>query len=566
MKVKLVALNSKFSHTNLAIRYLAKYSKNQGIEDVEFQEFTINQDRHDILWKLLEDGPDLIGFSCYIWNIDETLKLCQAIKKGQPHIKILLGGPEVSFNTEVFLKAYPYVDLIIRGEGEITFVELMQALQKKHPLDLIEGITFREEETIFINPDRKTLINIDELPYPYQPTECFENQYIYYETSRGCPFKCSFCLSSSIQGVRRKSLEIVKNELLDLFKTKAKTIKFVDRTFNDHKKRTLELFRFISQNNPDHVKIHVEMTAELIDHELLNVIEQLPQDMFQFEIGIQSTYDKTLAEVSRRSDFQRLSQIVQQLIAFNNVHIHLDLIAGLPYESYDDFKVSFNQVAQMRGHKLQLGFLKVLKGTVMEEKKEAYGLVYLDEAPYEIIRNSWMTQLELLKLKQVEHLVEKYYNEQYFHSTLSLVFDCMKPFDFFERFANYWAANDLFNVSHKRIALYQILYHFLIEQNIDCTECLLDDFLMNEPNHDIPSLFWQGDEKNDQPIKHQLLSSQGFKQEILGVSEEISNKKLLNHFRLIKNNDRYMIYVYGNKENFFDRCRKIDVTKWVEGE
>lgn len=567
MNILLVAINSKFSHSNLAVRYLSDYLIRHTQINVSFLELTINQDFDFMLAKILENKPDIIGFSCYIWNIELILQMAETIKTDNSDIRIILGGPEVSFESEQIMENYPFIAYIIRGEGELPLHNLVSALSRQESLDKIPGLTHRVNNVVMINENQKSYVALDDLSYPYLENEDFSNQYIYYETTRGCPFNCSFCLSSSEQGVRKLSLERIRKDLLKLVRTKANAIKLVDRTFNFDKNRAMEIMSYIVEINKSNIKFHMELTAEIMDDEFIGFIKQLPVDMFQFEIGVQSTNPKTLIAVNRKSDYSILAEITRRIIEGKNAHVHLDLIAGLPYESYGLFKKSFNDIYNLRPEKLQLGFLKVLKGTRIRADADKYGIRYLDKAPYEVIRTNDISLYELLLLKKIEKLVTLYYDEHYFIHTLDAVMRFTAPFDFFEDLAKYWTKNSLFDSYHKKSMLFDILFSYIQEKyQLDIRDSMLDDFLLSEKNIEIPKYLYDKEEKQYAHLKHDLLGKHSFKGTYFQQQIEVPNKKLINDFRLIEKDNEYLAYIYGDKNNIFSRSIKINVTTLLQGE
>ncbi|MDP3386339.1 MAG: DUF4080 domain-containing protein [Eubacteriales bacterium] len=567
MNTLLVAINSKFSHSNLAVRYLSDYLRSNTQINVSFLELTINQDTDHMLAKILENKPDVIGFSCYIWNIELVLQMAETIKIDNSKARIILGGPEVSFESKQTMESYPFIDYIIRGEGESPLNNLMIALNRQESVGNIPGLTHRFNNSVVINDDQKSYVDLNDLSYPYLENEDFSNQYIYYETTRGCPFNCSFCLSSSEQGVRKLSLERIREDLLKLVRTKANAIKLVDRTFNYDKYRAMEIMSYIVEVNKNNVKFHMELTAEILDDEFIGFINQLPVDMFQFEIGVQSTNPKTLAAVNRRSDYQKLAAITSRIIDGKNAHVHLDLIAGLPYESYEIFKRSFNEIYNLRAEKLQLGFLKVLKGTCIRADADLYGIRYLDKAPYEVVKTNDINLSELLFLKKIEKLVTLYYDEHYFINTLDTVMDFTAPFDFFEEFAMYWTECSLFDSYHKKSMLFDLLYDFIKKKyKLDVKDSLLNDFLLCEKNIEIPNYLYDKTEKQYVHLKHDLLVRHDFKNAYFPQQIDVPNKKLVNEFRLIEKDNEYFAYLYGDKNNIFNRSIRVNVTKLLQGD
>jgi radical SAM superfamily enzyme YgiQ (UPF0313 family) len=567
MKVLFVALNSKFAHVNLAVRYLNNSIRHIEEIESEFLEFTINQKKDYILWEILETKADIVCFSSYIWNINEILSLAESLKMGNGDIKILLGGPEVTFESKELMNGNDFIDYVIKGEGELPVREFFEKMASGVNIETVKGLTYRTNGLVLENENYGPIEDMSILDYPYEEGENFKNKYVYYESSRGCPFNCSFCISSSINGVSNLSLERVKEDLDKLLKTEANVIKFVDRTFNTDRKRAEEIIHHIVNNNQKGMKIHFEITAELLDDNLISLINSLPEDMFQFEIGVQSTNPNTLNEVNRKSDINKLRDIVKRIGVGNNVHRHLDLIAGLPEEDMKSFGKSFNDVYNMKIEKIQLGFLKVLKGTSIRENAKKYGIVYKKTAPYEVIKTDCMSDRELLYLKKIEELVDVFYNEHHFINSIEKLMTIYEPFDFFKTLCSYWIKEGLFDRPSKKSDMYGVLNEFALKLcNMDIRDELRDDFLLNERNLDIPAFFQGVNEKECLKLKHELLKSENFRKKYFEGYDNIQNKKLVNRFRLVKIDDRYYAYVYGDKRNIFSRSIKTDVTDILEEE
>ncbi|SHJ14928.1 Radical SAM superfamily enzyme YgiQ, UPF0313 family [Dethiosulfatibacter aminovorans DSM 17477] len=567
MKVLFVALNSKYSHVNLAIRYMSNSIRDiKGIES-DFLEFTINQKEDYILWEILEAKADIVCFSSYIWNINEILSLSESLKMGNESIKILLGGPEVTFESVELLNDNEFIDYVIKGEGELPVREFFGKMSQGEDIDSVKGLTYRKNGAVVENANYGPIKDMAAIEYPYGIGESFKNKYVYYESSRGCPFNCSFCISSSINGVSNLPLERVKDDLDKLLKTEANVIKFVDRTFNTDRKRAVEIINHIVKNNHKRMKIHFEITAEILDDNMISLINDLPEDMFQFEIGVQSTNPYTLNAVNRKSDIVKLRDIVERIGAGNNVHRHLDLIAGLPEEDMESFGKSFNDVYNMKVEKIQLGFLKVLKGTEIRKNAEKYGIVYKKTAPYEVIKTDSMSSKELLYLKKIEELVDIFYNEHHFINSIEKLMTIYEPFEFFKTFCSYWISEGLFDKPLKKSEMYGIINDFALNvPGIDISAELIDDFLFNERNLDLPSFFDEIHEKECLKFKHELLKSENFRNKYFTGCEGIQNKRLVNRFRLVRNDDKYIAYIYGDKRNIFSRSIKIDVTDILEEE
>ena len=470
MKVFLTTLNSKFIHSNLAIRYLSAYCRDLPVE-MEICEFNINQNLDYILAQIYKAQPDVVGFSCYIWNIVPTLQLCSNLRKVLPNLKIVLGGPEVSFDSAEILRRHNFIDYIVRGEGEVTFYELLQKLISPKVLeelpdismDEIAGLTFWQNGAVISAPDRPLLTNLDEIPSPYATgLSDYENRLVYYESSRGCPFNCQYCLSSTQKGVRTFSMPRIYEDLTTLINARVKMVKFVDRTFNFDPVHAVQIMRFLLENQRQ-TTFHFEITAHLVTEEMLELLKAAPVGLFQFEIGVQTTFAPTLRAIRRAEDFARLTEVVRVVSSYQNVHLHLDLIAGLPEEDYTHFRQSFNDVFNLKPDNLQLGFLKMLKGSGIRNDAEKYAYQYTEEPPYEVLSNRFISYSEILDLKMIEDLLETYYNSHKFDFSVDFIitrFYFAKPFDFFNNLKDYWETHDYHHRPHKDVALYEILFHF----------------------------------------------------------------------------------------------------------
>lgn len=470
MKFLLAAINAKYIHSNPAVYSLRAYAKERLPEaDIMIGEYTINHRTDSVLQDLYEKKPDFIGFSCYIWNISHVLELVHDLHKVLPGVKIWLGGPEVSFDAEALLFREPDVDGIMRGEGEATFYELASALLAAEnggepELSSIGGITFRTADgSIKENPGRAPL-PMDSLPFAYEDVTEFENRIIYYESSRGCPFSCSYCLSSIDKSVRFRSLENVKRELDFFLERKVPQVKFVDRTFNCRREHTMGIWRHLLEHDNGVTNFHFEISADLLNKEEIALIGAMRPGLIQLEIGVQSTNLLTVGEIRRTMNLERLKWAVEQVRRFRNTHQHLDLIAGLPYEGMESFLHSFDEVYRMKPDQLQLGFLKVLKGSYMEEQTECYGLKYRMTPPYEVLATKWLDYGDVIRLKAMEEMVEVYYNSGQFTRTMERLSESFsRPSELFLRLADYYRENGLDGVSHSRLSRYEILYGFIRE-------------------------------------------------------------------------------------------------------
>ena len=439
MKILLTTLNSKYVHSNLALKYLyasAEKSRNS----IDILEFTINNEEDYIFTELLRKSYDVICFSCYIWNVDKTLCLAENLKKARPELKILLGGPEVSFDVIPFMSEHKYIDFIISGEGEAPFSELTETLlADTQEFEKIRGLTYRMEGKIYVNPPAPPL-HFESVPFPYLNLVCEDDKVMYYESSRGCPFQCSYCLSSVEHKVRTLSMERVKSDLGYFIYKKVRQVKLIDRTFNWDKRRCFEIMKYLIASDNGETNFHFELCGDLLDEDLLRMLAEARPGLFQFEIGVQSTNESVLRACNRKSDFAKLSENVRRLTDMGNIHIHLDLIAGLPYEDYQSFKKSFNDVYALKGGQLQLGFLKLIKGAPIREQIEEHGYVYRAQAPYEIISSKYISASALIRLKKIENLLELYHNRGGFRRTLDYAVEnwAETPFDFYEEMADYF--------------------------------------------------------------------------------------------------------------------------------
>ena len=479
MKVLLTAVNAKYIHSNLAIYSMKAYAEQKGCPGAEIQlaEYTINQQQDGILRGIYEKKPDLLCFSCYIWNISFVRELIRDVKKILPKTRIWVGGPEVSYDAEDFLKEMPQVTGVICGEGEETFAEVVRTYaqwekQEQEPGKLadVPGIVYRDGEKLVFTGNRD-ILNMDELVFPYENLSLFEHKIIYYESSRGCPFSCSYCLSSIDKKLRFRSVFLVKKELQFFLDHQVPQVKFVDRTFNCKKEHAMEIWKYIKEHDNSITNFHFEIAADLLTEEEIGLIAAMRPGLIQLEIGVQSTNERTLQEIRRKTSFQEICKKVRAVAEGENVHQHLDLIAGLPYEDYKSFQKSFCDVYALRPQQLQLGFLKVLKGAYMEEMADAYGCVYKSKEPYEVLKTKWLTYGEISRLKGIEEMTEVYYNSgQFFYTLEALVKEFPDAFTMYEELADFYKRKGYFAVSHARISRYEILREFLQEKGIQYLE------------------------------------------------------------------------------------------------
>ena len=584
MNILLTTLNSKFIHTALSIRYLKSYCKGE-FPSIEIEEYTINQNTDYIAREIYKKNPDIVAFSSYIWNMRETLEITEILKMVNPNIIIILGGPEVSYNAEDILNDNSHIDYIIYGEGEETLKQLLLSIKNKSDIKLVEGVVYRDGQNIYTNSPRVLIENLDSIPSPFDDDiESFRNKIAYFESSRGCPFNCQFCLSSTIKGVRFFSLERAKSDLKKLIDIGVSQVKFVDRTFNAKKGYAMEIMNLIVEQNTKGINFHFEVTAHLVDDEMLDFLENIKEGLFQFEVGVQSTNPDTLKAIDRTTDFKKLSYVINRINSFNNIHLHLDLIAGLPYEGYESFRKSFNDVYNLNPHKLQLGFLKLLRGSELRKKSDQYGFKFIDIAPYEVLENAYISYKELSKLKNVEDIVEKYGNEWYFKNTIDYTIENYfeTPFDFYEEFSNYWDFKEYHKESHGRMSLYEKLYEFLLSSVIRDQSLVANlikyDFLLNNKTSTLPVFLRGEDEDNLKIIRHDFLQRQNKLEKYLPNYINTPVKRILNdvHFEMfnynikdmiendssvIKNEDVTYLFVYKMDKKALNICTSIDVTQ-----
>ena len=483
MKILLAACNAKYIHSNLAV-YNLKSCSGEYSSSVVVKEYTINQIRDDILKDIYLEQPDVVCFSCYIWNISFVRELVPDLKKILPQVEFWAGGPEVSYDAVEFLKKNPAFFGVMVGEGEETFHELAGYYIERKPETLsgIRGVAFRDENKgrDIVHTGWRELMDLSKVPFAYSNLTEFKNRIIYYESSRGCPFSCSYCLSSIDKKLRFRDIELVKKELQFFIDNKVPQVKFVDRTFNCKHDHAMEIWRYITEHDNGITNFHFEISADLLRAEELALMKTMRPGLIQLEIGVQSTNPQTIKAIRRTMDFEKLKGIVEQIHSFGNIHQHLDLIAGLPYEGYDSFHKSFCDVYALRPEQFQLGFLKVLKGSYMMEMTGEYQILYKDREPYEVLSTAWLTYGEILRLKMVESMVEVYYNSGQFKNTLVFLekyFD--DPFRMYEALGRFYEKKGYSEISHSRMRRYEILMEFAGEQKEIPLEVLSDVMLLD---------------------------------------------------------------------------------------
>ena len=494
MKVLLAAINAKYIHSNLGIYSLKTYGekmlKEWGLAEqaeISLAEYTINHQMEQILQDIYKRKPDVIGFSCYIWNISYVKVILADIKKVLPDVKIWAGGPEVSYHGEAFLKEEPAVDLVMMGEGEITFAHFLKALLEGEDLKQVPGLMVRNADGTFTDTGFRQVMDMSQIPFPYAFMDMkeLEHRIIYYESSRGCPFSCAYCLSSIDKKLRFRSLDLVLPELEWFLQAKVPQVKFVDRTFNCKKSHAMAIWQYIRDHDNGVTNFHFEIAADLLDKDELDLLSTMRPGLVQLEIGVQSTNEKTLEAIRRKTDIEEIREITETINSWHNIHQHLDLIAGLPWEDLKRFKQSFNDVYEMEPEQLQLGFLKVLKGSYMEELIPTCDLLYSAAPPYEVLCTKWLSYGDVLELKDIEEMTEVHYNSRQFTCTLKeLEKEFDTPYEMFSFMAGYYNKNHLFGISHSRIARYEILWKIIqerLEKNGKCeTQAMAENVNISE--------------------------------------------------------------------------------------
>ncbi len=467
MKTVLVAINAKYIHSNLAVYSLRAYAKAYK-EEISIAEYTINQQTDDILRDLYKRNADMLCFSCYIWNLTYVEDLVKELRKVFPQMPIWVGGPEVTYDAKDVLKRLPEITGVMFGEGEATFQDLMRYYHGEiSSLSDIEGIAYRNEKGSICQNEWREVLDLSTVPFVYHDMDDFQNKIIYYETSRGCPFSCSYCLSSVDKCLRFRDLELVKEELQFFIDQDVPQVKFVDRTFNCNHKHAMAIWKYLMEHDKGVTNFHFEVAADLLNEEEIELIQQMRPGLIQLEIGVQSTNERTIEAIRRKMDFSEVSRIVKTIGESKNVHQHLDLIAGLPYEDLESFKKSFDDVYNLCPQQLQLGFLKVLKGSYMEEQKENYGLVHKSKPPYEVLYTKWLSYDDILILKMVENMVEVYYNSGQFYYTLRRLVEAFEsPFKLYFQLGKYYERRKLHLMSHSRVSRYEILLDFIRDAGV----------------------------------------------------------------------------------------------------
>lgn len=467
MKYLLAAINAKYIHSSPAVWLLQSSVPESCRSLVQIAEYTINEYPSEILAKIYREKPDVLAISCYIWNERTVDWLLPELAKILPDTAIWLGGPEVCYNAEETLLKYPAVTGVMTGEGEVSFPGIVEAYEKKTEprqdlLMQVSGLLFRRTDGSFCRTAPAIVEDLDTLPFIYDNLTPFENRILYYESSRGCPFSCAYCVSAREQGLRLKSLPVVEKQLQFFLDHRVPQVKFLDRSFNCGQERTLAIWSYLKEQDNGITNFHFELEPQLLTDPEINLLTSLRRGQFQVEIGVQSTNEKTLAALGRKGNYEKLARDVSALLDAGNMHVHLDLIAGLPYENYESFLNSFNDVYRLHPHELQLGFLKILHGTPLEQETERYGIRHLDKAPYEVLSTNWLSYDEIIRLKQIEEVLEIYWNSGQFSATMRVLESYFPdPFSMYEALAEYYDRGGLFVRTPARIRRYTILLDFI---------------------------------------------------------------------------------------------------------
>jgi len=549
-KIVLAALNAKYIHSNLALRYLSRFQDNYKKHNIITREFTINQRPDFIVEELFRLQPDVVLFSAYIWNVETLRQLCPLLKKVMPDCIIGFGGPEVSYESENFLQENPAVDLVMRGEGELVFTKLLEHWDNGTPAELSEigSLTYRKDGEIIFTMQEEPL-DLALLPFPYEADfSDIQNQIIYYESSRGCPYQCGYCLSSVEQGVRFVPLEKVLPDLQKFLNAKVPQVKFIDRTFNCKKSHAMAIWKYLHEHDNGVTNFHFEITADIIDQEAIDFLKQVRKGLFQFEIGVQSTNPHTIKAINRNVDFDKLAGIVKQIKAGENIHQHLDLIAGLPHEDYASFGRSFNDVYNLEPEQLQLGFLKVLKGSMLHQKQKEYEIVCHDTAPYEVMTTHMLPYSDTLHLKYIEEMVETYYNSGKFLNTLAYLVPLYEsPFAFYEALSQFWLTEGCQYKYLSKIGLCDVLWDFVQKnEKVDLTKfqwAMKFDIALHEKPKKLPAwLTIGGNGQEYERITAKLV------QKYIPSYLDVEKKVLIKNTYLDKFGETMILLDYGHRD------------------
>lgn len=558
MKILLTAINSKFVHSNLAVRYLRAFTKDMNY-DCKIREFSINDRDEKILEEIIKERPNVVAFSTYIWNIEIIKRLSNLIKLVDEDIEILYGGPEVSYDSQNILKELNG-EYIIEGEGEKTYREFVEYKLGEREINSIRSLYYKVDGEVISN-GKRPLMNMNELIFPYEEDENLDNKIVYYEASRGCPFNCKYCLSSTTHGVRFLDIDRVNQELKYFIDKEVRLVKFVDRTFNCNHKFTMAIWEFLI-NQDTKTQFHFEISADILKKSELELLRKAPKDRFQFEVGVQTTNDDVLNRINRFVNFSDIKEKVEELIQIRNIKQHLDLIAGLPGEDYNSFKNSFNDVYSISPEEIQLGFLKLLRGSSMREEAEEYGMKYSPYPPYEILKTKDISYDELIKLKKVEEMVDKYYNSQKFDNIIKyLVNKFDTPFDFYYTLGTYFDSKGYFDRNIGNSEYYRVFLDFNMEilkgDNSILKEILKFDYLRFNKKRGMPEFIQRNLDKDEElKIKDQFKGIYSFKDYHLEIFD-INISKFIKNSTVVKEKDYYLFGHGGDIVHITDKKQKF---------
>lgn len=565
MKILLTAVNAKYIHSNLAVYSLKSYAQSYMDDNgkdvqIEIAEYTINQLIDDILRDIYLKAPDVLCLSCYIWNIQYIEEIVREYSKICPETMIWLGGPEVSYDAVKVLERLPMVKGVVKGEGEETFKKLAEG----EDLDQIQGITYRTEEGKIVEQGWRPVMNLSNVPFVYHDMEDFKNKIIYYESSRGCPFNCSYCLSSIDKKLRFRDLDLVKKELQFFIDQEVPQVKFVDRTFNCSHEHAMTIWKYLIDHDKGITNFHFEISADLLNEEEIRLIRSMRPGLIQLEIGVQSTNPQTIKEIHRTMKFEEVARIVKEIKKNGNVHQHLDLIAGLPYEDITSFAKSFDDVYALRPEQLQLGFLKVLKGSHMEKMQKEYGLVYKDVPPYEVLYTKWLSYKDVLRLKGIEDMVEVYYNSSQFTLTLEkLDVEYKSAFTLYDELASYYEEKGYDKVSHSRVSRYAILLAFIETKFPDRVEefkeYLTYDYYLRENAKNRPQ--FAGEYRMDKNVVREFYETESKERNYLTGYEKYDKNQMrkMTHLEYFPHLGKTILFDYQHRSLLTREAKTIEI-------
>jgi radical SAM superfamily enzyme YgiQ (UPF0313 family) len=551
MKVLITAIDSKFIHSNLAVRYLKSFTRDMDYES-KIKEFTINDREGRILEEIIKEKPDIVAFSTYIWNVELISRVSNLIKRVDHNIEILYGGPEVSFDSRSFLKNN-VGEYVIEGEGEKTYRDFILYKLGEIKLEEVRGLHYKMNDVVYSN-EKRPLMSMDEIVFPYEEDENLNNKIVYYEASRGCPFNCKYCLSSTSHGVRFLDIDVVLNDLMYFINKKVRLVKFVDRTFNCNPKFAMAIWDFLIKQDTD-TQFHFEISADILTNEEIKLLSKAPKGRFRFEVGVQTTNNEVLRNINRFVNFSDIKEKVLELESLKNIDQHLDLIAGLPGEDYDSFKKSFNEVYEIHPEEIQLGFLKLLKGSSMREDADKYGMEYSPYPPYEILKTDKISYEELLKLKKVEEMVDKYYNSQKFNFIIKYFEEKFeKHFDFYYSLGMFFEKQGYFNKNIGNAEYYKVFLDFnenvIEESNKYLKEIIRFNYLIYNKKRGLPEFLRSDMEKEEEKsIKENLKEQYSFKEYHL-EKFKINIEKYIETGEILEENTYYL---FNDKADYI-RC------------